>query len=133
MIVVGQIRERKANVKIMVPRINVAAGELESIEITERTQFATTKWGIREPLGRRLADEREIDLVLVPLLCFDKTGNRVGYGKGYYDRFLAKCRSNCIKVGLSYFGPIDKIEGTHHGDVSLDYCVTPGRVFETHL
>ena len=68
-------------------------------------------------------------MVLVPLLNFDEEGNRVGYGKGYYDRFLAHCRPDCIKVGFSYFEPLDSIDDVHEYDIKLDYGITPGGIF----
>jgi len=66
--------------------------------------------------------------VLVPLLCFDRRGHRVGYGRGYYDRFLARCRHDCKKIGLSFFEPLAEIDDVHEGDVELNYCVTPDGV-----
>ncbi|MDH3493028.1 MAG: 5-formyltetrahydrofolate cyclo-ligase, partial [Acidobacteriota bacterium] len=74
-----------------------------------------------------------LDFVLVPLLCFDRRGHRVGYGGGYYDRFLAKVRPDCLKIGLSFFGPVDEIEDVHEGDIRLDYCVMPERIYDFSL
>jgi 5-formyltetrahydrofolate cyclo-ligase len=68
--------------------------------------------------------------VLVPLLAFDESGYRVGYGKGFYDRFLQQCRKDVLTVGFSYFDAIDKIEDTHQFDVPLNYCITPHRIYE---
>ena len=65
----------------------------------------------------------EIDVVLVPLLCSDGQGYRVGYGKGFYDRFLVKCRPDCRKIGLSYFPPVDRIEDVTESDVKMDEVV----------
>ena len=70
-------------------------------------------------------------MVLTPGLCFDSDGHRVGYGKGFYDRFLKKCRSNCVKVGLNHFDLVDTIEDVHQGDVRVDAVVTPDGVFDT--
>jgi 5-formyltetrahydrofolate cyclo-ligase len=67
----------------------------------------------------------KIDVVFVPLLAFDKNGNRVGYGKGFYDNFLAKCREDVIKIGLSFFEPEEIIDDVFKTDIRLDYCVTP--------
>jgi 5-formyltetrahydrofolate cyclo-ligase len=61
----------------------------------------------------------------VPLLAYDKHGNRVGYGKGFYDNFLSKCKPETIKIGLSFFPPEDKIDDVSENDVNLDFCVTP--------
>jgi 5-formyltetrahydrofolate cyclo-ligase len=107
------------------PRINAATGEIEALSYSPQTLLETNRWGIREPAGAEKADPGEIDLVFVPLLCFDRRGHRVGYGKGYYDRFLSVCRPDCRKVGLSLFPPVDLIEDVHSGDVALDETVTP--------
>jgi 5-formyltetrahydrofolate cyclo-ligase len=90
------------------------------------------QWGILEPNPQSAIRYplSEIDLVIVPLLGFDKQGNRVGYGKGFYDRFLARCRSNVIKVGVSFFDPIDGISDITPLDIRLDYCITPTRVWK---
>ena len=71
----------------------------------------------------------KIDLVLIPLLCFDKKGYRVGYGKGYYDRFLAECRPDVMKIGLSIFEPVDEISDVDEFDVKMDYCITPNKIW----
>ena len=71
----------------------------------------------------------EIDVVFIPLLCFDKKGNRVGYGGGYYDKFLTKTKSSCLKIGLSFFEPVDFIKGINMNDIPLDMCVTPEKLY----
>ena len=68
-------------------------------------------------------------MVFVPLLTFDRDGYRIGYGKGFYDKYLAGCREDCIKAGFSYFEPIDSIEDLHEFDISLDLCITPQNVY----
>jgi 5-formyltetrahydrofolate cyclo-ligase len=72
-----------------------------------------------------MIDAATIDLVIVPLVCVDKSGHRVGYGKGFYDRFLKQVRTDCVKVGLSYFEPVERIDDVHEGDVRLDFVITP--------
>lgn len=121
-----RLRQNFPHIQTCVPRVR---GEvLEHLEFTPNTQFRVSSWGIGEPLGNDLADEKLFDAVIVPLLCFDKRGYRVGYGKGFYDKFLAKCRSDCLKIGVSYFPPIESIE-INEFDVKLDYCLTPNSVF----
>jgi 5-formyltetrahydrofolate cyclo-ligase len=71
----------------------------------------------------------QIDAILIPLVAFDKEGNRVGYGKGFYDRFLAACRPEALKIGISFFPPVDKIEDLHFFDKKLDLCITPDLVY----
>ena len=91
--------------------------------------FDMNQYGIPEPVGGKEIMPEELDLVFVPLLGFDLQGNRVGYGKGYYDRFLSKCKDDVIKVGLSFLSPIDCIEDVDFFDKKLDFCITPERVY----
>ena len=99
--------------------------------LTKDTLFEENRWGISEPssVGSLHSSVLNIDLVLIPLLCFDKKGFRVGYGKGYYDRFLAECRPNVLKIGLSIFEPIDEISDVTAFDVQMDYCITPNKIW----
>lgn len=89
------------------------------------TVFEENSWGIKEPVDGLPFDEKKIDLVIIPLLIADRKGNRVGYGKGFYDRFLAVCRPDVKKVGVSYFEPIKAIEDVSKQDVPLDILITP--------
>lgn len=112
-------------IRTSVPRMDHRTGELESIAFDAETELAANNWGIPEPVGKATVAPTEIDLVLVPLLCFDERGYRVGYGKGLYDQFLKDCGPDCLKVGLSLFHPVDRIDDIHEGDVRLDMCITP--------
>lgn len=107
------------------PRMETVTGEIESLTFGPGSELEENRWGIREPEGSTIVDPAEIDAVIVPVLCYDRSGNRIGYGKGFYDRFLLKCRSDCRKIGLSFFGPVDKIDGIGEYDVPLDHCLTP--------
>jgi 5-formyltetrahydrofolate cyclo-ligase len=112
-----------------VPRIDYATGELASVVYSSTCPVVQNKWGLSEPEGGTVLHPEAVDLAIVPLLCFDERGFRVGYGKGYYDRFLAKCRPNCLKVGLSFFPPVDEIEELHENDVPVDLFITPQDVY----
>ncbi|HEX8735148.1 MAG TPA: 5-formyltetrahydrofolate cyclo-ligase [Pyrinomonadaceae bacterium] len=109
----------------LVPRVDFHAREIENLKFTPETGLVENAWQIHEPAHDETVPAEKIDLVLVPLLCFDERGFRVGYGKGFYDRFLKNCREDCLKVGLSYFPPVAEIEDAHDGDVRLDFCVAP--------
>jgi 5-formyltetrahydrofolate cyclo-ligase len=111
------------------PRVNFSIGEIENVAFGPDGKLIESKWGIKEPAGP-LIEEGAIDLVLVPLLCFDERGFRVGYGGGYYDRFLSRCRPDCRKIGLSIFEPIKKIEEVAEHDVALDLFITPNGLFQ---
>ena len=94
------------------------------IEFCNKNRFK-----ILEPDSTKEILPAEIEVVFIPLLCFDKHGNRVGYGGGYYDRFLTKTRRSCLKIGLSFFEPVDFIEGISKTDITLDMCVTPEKLY----
>ncbi len=98
--------------------------------LTDNTVIKKNHWNIPEPVDGIEIEDKKIDLVFVPLLAFDKQGNRVGYGKGFYDNFLANCKPETIKIGLSLFSVENEIEGIYDGDIKLDYCVTPNEVYE---
>lgn len=106
------------------PRIN-AAGDVDSLIYQFDTPLNENRWKIPEPAGSEMVAPEALELVIVPLLCFDLAGHRVGYGKGFYDRLLQECRPDCIKAGLSFFPPVDFIDDIHAGDVSMDICITP--------
>ena len=112
-------------VKIAVPVTNFHTQELEHYLITRETEILDNHWGIPEPANAERIAEAEVDMVLMPLLAFDEQGNRVGYGKGYYDKFLHHCRPETIKIGLSLLPPVAKITDTFNYDVPLNYCLTP--------
>jgi 5-formyltetrahydrofolate cyclo-ligase len=126
---VRSIEFSNPGLRIAVPRI-ISDTEMANIRMTEHTELLRNEFGILEPQEGELIDPLQFDLVLVPLLGYDLRGNRVGYGKGYYDRFLAGCRGDVLKLGLSFFGPIDKIDDTGLWDIPLDYCITPEKVYE---
>ena len=111
------------------PRTDLETGDIESAAFEAGSDWEENRFGIREPAGGRLIEPRDIDVVIVPLLCFDRTGHRVGYGKGMYDRFLAQCRPDCVKVGVSLFPPVDAIDDVIETDVPLDVCITPATVY----
>lgn len=93
--------------------------------LTDNTIIKVNHWNIPEPVDGIEIPSNKIDVVFVPLLAYDKEGNRVGYGKGYYDNFLAECRPETLKIGLSFFDPESQLIDFNYNDVKLDYCVTP--------
>ncbi len=120
-------------VRIVVPVTNFQTEELEHYLLTSQTEIKESNWGIPEPVDRVPVPEPEIDMVLMPLIAFDLKGNRVGYGKGYYDRFLQQCRPEVLKVGLSLLDPVDLITDVHEADVPLDHCLTPDKRYQFNL
>ncbi|WP_309642229.1 5-formyltetrahydrofolate cyclo-ligase [Flavobacterium sp.] len=98
--------------------------------LTDSTKFQKNQYGISEPVDGLDVPVAKIDVVFVPLLAFDKLGNRVGYGKGFYDKFLMECAPKTIKIGLSFFESEEVIDGVWEGDIKLDFCITPKTIYK---
>lgn len=81
------------------------------------------KYGVPEPVNAKEVLEHKIDLVFVPLLISDIHNFRVGYGKGFYDRFLANCKPTAKFIGLNFFEPVLKIDDIHPLDISLHQVI----------
>lgn len=118
------------HIETAVPRVDRATGKMLHLKFTPETELIQNVWGIREPAHENYFESEQFDVVIVPLLCFDTTGHRVGYGKGFYDRFLTECRPECRKIGLSYFEPVEEIADVGEFDVRLDAVITPDDVFK---
>lgn len=114
---------------IAVPKTNLTAGTLLHFLLTDNTVIKANKWGIPEPEDGIPFPEEKIEVVFVPLLAFDKKGNRVGYGKGFYDRFLSNCRPETLKIGLSLFEAEEETIPVDATDIPLNFCVTPKKIY----
>jgi len=111
------------NIRVFVPKI--ADTKLISVEISKDTKFETNTWGISEPVSDEDSGCLDFDYVITPLLYCDHTGNRVGYGKGFYDVFFEKISEKSKKTGVNYFNPDENIDDVWEYDILLDYLVTP--------
>lgn len=120
---------KNPSLQLAYPKIDKDYPLMKAIVCPADAAFEVNEMGINEPVGNNEIPPEAIDLILVPLLAFDKKGQRVGYGKGYYDRFLKDCREDCIRIGLSYFEPVERIEDAGEFDVPLDLCITPQQVY----
>lgn len=124
-------RARFPQIDISVPVMEPGARQMEHYTLFPETPLVENKLGIPEPApeSRYETDLLSVKTVLVPLLAFDYQGHRVGYGGGYYDRFLAKDVPHGRRIGLSLFGPVESINDVDATDVRLDACITPTRVY----
>jgi len=120
---------RNPNLQICYSKTNLKDYTMQAIICNADSIFEANEYNIPEPLDTEIADPGSIDLVIVPMLAVDMKGNRVGYGKGFFDRYLKECRDDCIKVGFSYFEPVDSIDDANEFDVPLDFCITPQRAY----
>ena len=121
-------RIKEKNKKIIIPKIN--GFNLNHYLFDNNISIKKNHFGIPEPLNGIKVKINLIEVVFVPLIIADKFGNRVGYGKGYYDRFLKKCDKEIIKVGLCFFDVIEKIVDITANDIKLNYCVTPNKIIK---
>ncbi|RTL60425.1 MAG: 5-formyltetrahydrofolate cyclo-ligase [Sphingobacteriales bacterium] len=128
--VMSYLEFRNPGLRICVPKVNFTTGELYSYIIDKETDFVKNEFNVLEPLEAELIAPEKLDLILVPLLAFDERGYRVGYGKGFYDRFLSQCRKDAFKIGLSYFDATAVIDDVQQFDLPLTHCVTPHRIYE---
>ncbi len=109
-----------SHIKTVVPKCDFKKREMKTCLLTSDTKLATDNFGIPEPIEETIIDNKEIDLVITPLVLCDKQGHRVGYGKGFYDAFFKICRADVQKIGVGFFPPVDSINNVHEGDVKLD-------------
>ncbi|SIQ03959.1 5-formyltetrahydrofolate cyclo-ligase [Chryseobacterium sp. RU37D] len=114
------------NIRVFVPKI--VADKLINIEIFKNTVFETSSWGISEPISNEDSGETIFHYVITPLLYCDHKGNRVGYGKGFYDAFFESISKEVQKIGVNYFNPEENIDDVWENDIPLDYLVTPADV-----
>ncbi|MFV8335724.1 5-formyltetrahydrofolate cyclo-ligase [Flavobacterium sp. RSP29] len=114
--------------EIIISKADFATRNMTHFLLTDNTKIKKNQYNIPEPVDGIEVPSHKIDVVFVPLLAFDKKGHRVGYGKGFYDKFLSGCKPEVIKIGLSFFEPEELITDVFEGDIKLDYCVTPNEV-----
>jgi 5-formyltetrahydrofolate cyclo-ligase len=114
---------------IVISKTDFTTIEMTHYLLTDSTTIKKNKYHIPEPIDGIVIATDKIEVVFVPLLTFDEKGHRIGYGKGFYDKFLSQCKPETLKIGLSFFEAEEKIEGVFDSDVALDYCVTPKKIY----
>lgn len=124
------LRHFVPNMQMAYPKSSFEDNTMQAILINKDTVYKTNEYLITEPQNGSILLPSLIDIVFVPLFVCDTNGFRVGYGKGFYDKFLANCREDCVKIGFSYFEPITKIDDLNAFDIPLNMCITPNNVYE---
>ena len=114
---------------IVISKSDFETGTMMHFLLTDNTKIKKNRYNIPEPIDGIEISNDKIDVVFIPLLAFDKQGNRIGYGKGFYDKFLADCKPQIVKIGLSFFEAETEITDVFENDVKLDYCVTPDKTY----
>ena len=114
---------------IVLSKSSFSTGLMTHFLLTDNTIIKKNSYNIPEPMDGIEITPKKLEVVFVPLLAFDNQGNRVGYGKGFYDRFLSECKEDTLKIGLSFFEAETELIDNSKNDVRLDYCITPKRVY----
>jgi 5-formyltetrahydrofolate cyclo-ligase len=129
-LIIRELQSKYSQIKIVISRIIPSTFEMQHFLLDEEN-LTENHWGILEPSGEKLIEiqPNQIDLVIIPLLIFDQQGNRVGYGKGFYDRFLQQCRPETLKLGICLEEPIEHIADVNKFDVKMNFCITPTNIY----
>jgi len=114
---------------VVLSKSDFSTGLMTNYLLTDSTTIKKNKHNIPEPIDGIAIASNNIDVVFVPLLAFDKNGNRVGYGKGFYDIFLKTCHPETVKIGLSFFEAENNISDVNENDIPLEYCITPRQIY----
>ena len=114
---------------IVISKSDFETRTLQNFLLTDGTKIKLNKYNIPEPIDGIEINNSKIEVVFVPLLACDKKGNRIGYGKGFYDTFLANCKPETIKIGLSFYEVEEAVFPILESDIALDYCVTPQNIY----
>ena len=116
---------RNKNKRIVVSKCNFKDNTLSHFYLEENTVLSLNKFGVLEPVAAELVEENKLDLIFIPMLISDDKKFRVGYGKGFYDRFLSNCRKDAKFIGLNFFPPITAIEDKNEFDIPLHQVIYP--------
>ena len=115
---------------VALPKAEMINQTLLHYKFESKDQLKLSEYGIPEPTYGEVIPPEKFDYVFVPLLAVDKTGHRIGYGKGFYDRFLQQCSTNCLFIGLHMFDEFTKIEDINAHDIQLNFCITPAKIIQ---
>lgn len=123
----------KTKKTFVLPRICAKSNRLHCHKVANINELKTGKFNIKEPSTKHPVIARnKIDLVLTPGIAFDKKGNRIGYGKGYFDKLFKTLSTDCIKIALAHdFQIIENIPAEKH-DQKVDFIVTEKRIIKIH-
>jgi 5-formyltetrahydrofolate cyclo-ligase len=124
------LQHRIPGLQVAYPVVDFATHTMHAVLVNEETEFAQNPYKIEEPTDGEAVQPEAIDIIFIPLLVCDKKGHRAGYGKGFYDRYLNQCREEVLKIGFSYFEPVETISDIHAFDIPLNYCITPHQIYE---
>jgi len=115
--------------RVVVPKANFEDNSMTHFYFEKDTELTPNNYGILEPTNANQCQTDDIDIVLLPMLVCDKKGYRVGYGGGFYDRFIAQLPQKTQLIGLSLFDPTEEIKDLDTFDKKMNHCITPTEIF----
>lgn len=115
---------------VLISKSDFEKGTMQHFLLLDNTKLKVNEYGIPEPVDGIEVAFTKAQVVFLPLLAYDLNGNRVGYGKGFYDKLLESHSGNCTTVGLSYFEPEKTKISTNNADIPMKYCVSPTNIFK---
>ncbi len=124
------LRDDQPGFQLCFPQTDFKTCHMDAVADDDAMETAINVFGVTEPVSGNIIAADLLDIIFVPMAAFDKTGYRVGYGKGFYDRFIPRCRPDIITIGLSFFEGVDEITDANQFDVPLKYCITPQQLYE---
>ena len=120
------------NKKIYIPLCNNSIKEIVLCEMNDWNDLKPNKMGILEPISEtiKIVNRKLVDMTIVPGAVFDRQGNRIGYGAGYYDKFFSSLKNDILKIGICYsFQIVESISSSPH-DVPMDYIITENEIIK---
>lgn len=122
-------KAQKMGCKIGLPTMHADGKSMTHYTFEKIDDLKENAFGIPELTEGKVIEPIEFDFVFVPLLAVDSFGNRVGYGNGFYDRFLAECSEKCVFIGLHYFDEFIEIDDPSPIDKPLHYLISPTKTY----
>ena len=109
---------------------NTVSNQWDCVCFNANSTFVKKRYNVPVPETFKHKKWDKIDFILMPLLCFDDYGNRIGYGKGIYDQICKYLNKSCVKIGLSFFEAHPNIIEVEKHDIPLDFCQTPLKLYK---
>ena len=109
---------------------NTDSNQWDCVCFNANSTFVKKRYNVPVPETFKHKKWDKIDFILMPLLCFDDYGNRIGYGKGIYDQICKYLNKSCVKIGLSFFEAHPNIIEVEKHDIPLDFCQTPLKLYK---
>lgn len=120
------------NKNVYIPKIYKGDKSMKAIRLNSFDDLKENSMGILEPTeDNEFINKKDIDLIIVPGVVFDEKGNRIGYGGGYYDRYLVEIQSKNNKLVLAYEFQVLDFIGEEKHDIKVDYIITEEKIRKT--